>query len=158
MADTPEPVTPPAPTKHADRVELRMRIDQVKESLLEGMPVKQLIATIQDTYEIGLRMAYKYYQKARSEIESEVNPADKRRWLREHLAIRRHIRKRAAAGHDLKMELEAAKDEANLLGLYVKDVLPPLEAVLNALPPDIAAEVRSLLEGALSDSGDQAGR
>ena len=65
------------------------------------------------------RQAFEYIKLAREEWRKHFT--DVKRWgLGYHLAKRREIRNRAISNGDYKLALEADKDEARLLGLYVE--------------------------------------
>lgn len=101
--------------------DLRIRIEQTKEKLLVGVSRPHLLEVLQKMWGVSQSRAYEYIKQAETEIR-EVVEGDRDRWLAEHIAIRRDIRRRANETGDLRLELDSAKDEAKLLGLDVVKV------------------------------------
>ena len=125
--DTPAASDPPAATaqscatrRHkpkATKVDKAARVDTVRTLLLSGRTTREVEASIAKRFHISERMARNYIAEARQQIE-EIMAVDRAYQIAEHVSIRRDIRRRCQNGRDMRVELEAAKDEAKLLGLY----------------------------------------
>jgi hypothetical protein len=100
------------PTKN----DILIRISTVKEKLLLGKSIDELVYFARVEFHISERRALQYIEIAERGLAG-ILKKDRDRWLAEHIAIRQDIRERAREGKNLRIELEAAKDEAKLLGL-----------------------------------------
>ncbi len=111
-----------ASANKADAYTTETRVDAVRLLLLKGQEdTPRLVQDIASKFGVNTRQAYNYVAKAKRQIE-DVGAIDRAYRTAEHIAIRRDIRRRARDDNDLRMELEAAKDEAKLLGLYPPSV------------------------------------
>ncbi len=100
----------------ATKKDIRIRINMVKEQLLLGASIGECVDFSQSMFHITEQRALEYIEVAEKDLQGILDK-ERDQWLAEHIAIRQSIRKRAYDGGNLKVELEAAKDEARLLGL-----------------------------------------
>jgi hypothetical protein len=85
-----------------------------------------IVQFIAEKWGLEERQAYNYIRLARKEWQKHFT--DVKRWgIGYHLSKRREIRARAIEDRDYRLALDADKDEAKLLGLYVdrQEVGPP---------------------------------
>lgn len=104
----------------ASRAVKAMRLEAVRGMLLEGKDSTDIVRDISMSFRISERQAWNYVGEAQEQIRAVVE-VDRAYRLAEHIAVRRDIRQRARRAGDLRGELEAAKDEARLFGLYPAD-------------------------------------
>jgi len=124
--------TPPAADRKQQRkryskssaIEYQKRVETVRRLILSGMDTDAIIQNVTDLWGVKWRMAYHYLAKAR-EKNKAYNDFKEAEMFAEHIAIRRDIRRRAQAAGDMKAELAAARDEAQLIGLYAPTKIAP---------------------------------
>lgn len=104
----------------ASRAIKAMRLEAVRGMLLEGRDSTDVVRDVSASFRIGERQAWNYVSEAQEQIRAVVE-VDRAYRLAEHIAVRRDIRQRAKRAGDLRGELEAARDEAKLFGLYPAD-------------------------------------
>ena len=103
--------------KRATRTERDNRLSQICALILLGWRSTQITRYASAEWSLTVRQCEWYVSEARRQMEREFSALHE--WtLAEHVALRRDMRRRAAKSGDLRMELEAARDEAKLLGLY----------------------------------------
>jgi len=105
-------------------IEYQKRVETVRRLILSGMDSAPIVQNVTEMWGVTERQARKYMMVARQKnqayhdfIEAEM--------FAEHIAIRRDIRRRAQAAGDMKAELAAARDEAQLIGLYAPTKIAP---------------------------------
>lgn len=106
----------------ADQVEIARRVEMVRILLISGVPSSRIAQNRAEEWGVNERQLWKYIARARKEIEA-LSQEEKEYTKAEHLAFRRLLRQRSLDSKDLRMALDAAKDEAKLLGLYAPDEL-----------------------------------
>lgn len=103
--------------KRIDEVEKQKRIYKVS-LLIPNRTSGYIVQFIAQNWGLEKRQAYEYIKLAREEWQKHFT--DVKRWgIGYHLAKRREIRARAIEDKDYKLALDADKDEAKLLGLYI---------------------------------------
>ena len=103
--------------KRIDEVEKQKRIYKVS-LLIPNRTSGYIVQFIAQNWDLEKRQAYEYIKLAREEWQKHFT--DVKRWgIGYHLAKRREIRARAIEDKDYKLALDADKDEAKLLGLYI---------------------------------------
>jgi len=104
--------------KRIDEVEKQKRIYQVS-LLIPNRTSGYIVQFIAQNWGLEKRQAYEYIRLAREEWQKHFT--DVKRWgMGYHLAKRREVRARAIEDKDYRLALDADKDEAKLLGLYVE--------------------------------------
>ncbi len=103
--------------KRIDEVEKQKRVYQVS-LLIPNRTSGYIVQFIAQNWGLEKRQAYEYIRLAREEWQKHFT--DVKRWgIGYHLAKRREIRARAIEDKDYRLALDADKDEAKLLGLYI---------------------------------------
>ena len=97
--------------------ELNLRIEEVKQALLSGMPRYAIVENVKKKYGVSISTGDNYIAKARKALDNDLKKA-RPYMLAEHIAHRRDLRTRFRKANDLHGELKAAQDEAKILGLY----------------------------------------
>lgn len=104
----------------ADDIEIQKRIYQVGLMLFRK-PKRIIVEFIGKTWGIEKSQAYDYIRLAKKEWEKYF--ADiKRCGMAYHIAKRREVRDKAMEDKNYRLVLDADKDEAELLGLYIKKI------------------------------------
>lgn len=105
-------------------IEYQKRIETVRRLILSGMDSGPIVQNVTEMWGVSERQARKYMLVARQKNQAyhDFIEAD---MFAEHIAVRRDIRRRAQAAGDLKAELAAARDEAQLVGLYAPTKIAP---------------------------------
>jgi hypothetical protein len=102
--------------------ELNLRIEEVKQALLSGMPRYAIVENVKKRYGVSISTGDNYIAKARKALDNDLAKA-RPHMLAEHIAHRRDLRTRLRKAGDLNGELKAAQDEAKLLGLYAPQTM-----------------------------------
>ncbi len=105
---------------------------------------------------VGDRQLWRYIQSSDDLLAADLEP-DRRKNLALHLAQRRLLYNRALETGDFRTCLAIQRDLAQLQDLYPTGKREPLDALLNALPPQVAAALRAELARQLSGGGAAAG-
>jgi hypothetical protein len=109
-------------------VEYEKRVELVRQLLLSGAESHVIVRNVSENYGVTTRMVEKYIQIAKQRIlvySKEKFPFIEAEMIAEHISLRRDIRRRAREAGDLKAELAAARDEAQLIGLYAPTKIAP---------------------------------
>jgi len=109
-------------------IEYQKRVELVRQLLLSGTESHAIVRVVSEKYEITPRMVENYIRAAKQRImvySKEKFPLIEAEMIAEHISLRRDIRRRAQAAGDLKAELAAARDEAQLIGLYAPTKIAP---------------------------------
>lgn len=118
LTSAPSEAAPPVKRgKRATRTERDNRLSHICALILLGWRSTHITRFASAEWSLSIRQCELYVSEARRQMEHELKSLHE--WtLAEHVALRRDMRRRAAKSGDLRMELEAARDEAKLLGLY----------------------------------------
>jgi hypothetical protein len=105
---------------------------------------------------VGDRQLWHYIHKS-DELLAASLETDRKKLLALHLAQRRLLHNRTMETGDYRTALAVLRDSAQLQDLYPSGNREPLDTLLNALPPEVAAPIRAELARQLSGSGTAAG-
>jgi hypothetical protein len=97
------------------------------------------------------------YMARSDELLAASLETDRKKLLALHLAQRRLIHNRVMETGDYRTALAVLRDSAQLQDLYPTGKREPLDALLNALPPELAAPIRAELARQLSGGGTAPG-
>lgn len=101
-------------------IEYQKRVETIRSLLLSGMDTDAIVQNVTSQWGVKPRMIYRYLAVAREKNKAfiEFHEAE---MFSHHIAVRRHILGKALAANDFRAALAAAKDEAQLMGLYASD-------------------------------------
>jgi len=138
-------------------IEYQKRVETVRRLILSGMDSGPIVQNVTEMWGVSERQARKYMLVARRKNQAyhDFIEAD---MFAEHIAVRRDIRRRAQAMGDLKAELAAARDEAQLIGLYAPTKIAPTtpdgqSEWTGKNDSELIAEFETLLESARARAG-----
>jgi hypothetical protein len=130
-----DPNTPSADRKQARRshaksttIEYQKRVELVRQLLLSGAESHVILRNVSEKYDITPRMVDNYIRAAKQRIaiySKEKFPLIEGEMVAEHISLRRDMRRRAREAGDIRAELAAARDEAQLIGLYAPTKIAP---------------------------------
>ncbi len=101
----------------ATQAEKQRRITETYALVLSGLRRAQILQIVSERFDISERMAEHYLAAAQAEIR-EMAMHHRDAMFAEHISHRRDMRFRARRDGNLRIELDAARDEAELLKLY----------------------------------------
>jgi hypothetical protein len=103
--------------KKADKNESRMRTEQIRDWLLEGLLHWRICENARQMWDISEAQVYRYMQKSYALLEKERDPQDHHR----RYAIRFDMLKKALAEGDHDLALKIIQDLDKLEGYYVQN-------------------------------------
>ena len=106
---------------------------------------------------VGDRQLQHYIQASDELLAASLAP-DRKKNLALHLAQRRLLYNRVLETGDYRTALAVLRDSAQLQDLYPSGKREPLDALLNALPPEFSGPLRAILAERLPGGGTAAGR
>jgi hypothetical protein len=103
----------------ATKAEITKRVKEVLDLIVAGAEPYEIVQySSENGWGVGERQIRKYVTKAYEAIAAATEK-DRERLINRHIAQRRNLYARALNLGDLRTALAAAKDEAELLDLYV---------------------------------------
>nr|ASV43915.1 putative DNA-binding protein [Hot spring virus BHS1] len=137
--------------RKSSAIEYEKRIETTRRLILSGMSDATIRQNMVDMWGIKHRTTYHYLAEARRRNQAYVqfNEAE---MFAEHIAHRRDLRRRAQAAGDLRAELQAARDEAELFGLYAaKKII--IDDLRDKSDGELIREFEELVKSAATNAG-----